>query len=273
MNNHLERADARTVLPGGRWSVNYGGRLDDYSDFGSHLSPRIGLIFQPFEDTALKLLYNNAFRAPTISELHSSASSELRDLDPETLDSYELVFIKQGKRWSAELVLFENHWDDGISVFESSRSGGVTYKNTGKNISQGLEATFAWQTDEPWYFDLSGSYVKSRNRVTDTDYVMFPRVMASIGVGRKFETLGAEMYMANHFFSQVKDTSLSTSEDLPLYWRTDLTFNKAYTNTLDLHINVINLFNRKNQQPSVLLHPEGIADESFGVSVGFRYQL
>lgn len=266
--------DAHTVLPDERWSVNYGGRLDDYSDFGSQLTPRVGLIFQPSEDTAIKLLYSQAFRAPTFLELNTTLESGLRDLAPETLDSYELVFIKQHNRWSAEIVLFENHWKDGIKVFvDPSFPAGFTYKNTGENESQGLEATFAWQTDGPWRFDLSGSYVKSSNSVTDTDYEMFPRVMANLGAGRKFETLGAELYIVNHFSDQTKDTSFSTSEDLPLYWRTDLTFKKAYSDQLDLHFNVINLFNRNNQLPSVLGHPEGVADDSLSISVGFRYHM
>jgi outer membrane cobalamin receptor len=264
--------DARTVLPDERWSLSYGGRLDDYSDFGSQFSPRVGLIFQPYEDAAIKLLYSQAFRAPTFLELHSGSGR--RDIDPETLDSYELVFIKQSERWSAEIVLFENHWEDGIKVFlDAGEPGGFTYKNTGENESQGVETTFAWQTDGAWRFDLNGSYVKSSNSVTNTDYEMFPRVMATLGVGRKFDSLGADIYFTNHFFDQAKDTSSPTADDLPLYWRADLTFNKAYTNKLDLHLKVLNLFDRDNQLPSVLGHPEGVEGRSFSVSVGFRYRI
>jgi len=47
---------------------------------------------------------------------------------------------------------------------------------------------------------------------------MFPRIMATFVTGRKFETLGAELYITNHFSDQSKDTSLPTSEDLPAYW-------------------------------------------------------
>jgi outer membrane cobalamin receptor len=193
------------------------------------------------------------------------------ELNPETLDSYDFVFLTGGRHWTSELVLFENHWKDGITfVLDASLPDGFTYKNTGANKAHGLEASFTWQPDGPWRFDVSGSYIKSRNIITEQDYELFPRTMASIGIERRLDSLDADLTITNHIFDQAKYTSLTTSTDLPLYWRTDLVFNKPLNKKLDIHIN---LFDRNNRWPSVLGFAEGVADRPFSVNIGLRYRM
>ncbi len=58
----------------------------------------VGLIWQPWEDTTLKLLYRPAFRAPDDDEMHDHASDTHvgnASLRPETIDTRELSW-KQG---------------------------------------------------------------------------------------------------------------------------------------------------------------------------------
>ncbi len=268
--------DARTVLPDERWSVIYGGRLDEYSDVGFHATPRLGVIFQPVDDTAVKLLYNNAFRAPTFGERYSTEIPGALDLEPETLDSYELVFLKQGDRWTAEIVLFENRWEDGISIVPAESAAGFTYANTGKNEARGVEVSLTW-VPRPWRFDLSGSYVESRNSAMRQDYDRFPKTKLSVSIGRELAFIDTEVYVHNHLFDEVKDLStsatLGTPEYLPTYWRTDLTLRKELSPGLYLFANVINLFDRDNRYPSVLGFPGGVPDRPLTVSAGIRYRL
>jgi iron complex outermembrane receptor protein len=235
------------------------------------LTPRLGFIFQPSENSAFKLLYNKAFRATSIGERYSVADL---NIDPETLDSYEFVFLTGGRHWTSEIVLFENHWKDAITfALDASQPTGFTYTNTGENEAKGLEASFTWQPDGPWRFDVSGSYVKSRNIITEQDYELFPRTMASIGIERRFDSLDADLTISNHIFDQAKDTNLTTSTDLPFYWRTDLVFRKSFSKKLDININVINLLGRNNRWPSVLGFTEGVADRPFTLSIGLRYKM
>lgn len=59
-----------------KWlSITAGVRRDTYSDFGSTINPKTGLVITPFEKTkfgtlAFKVLYGSAFRAPTFQELY-----------------------------------------------------------------------------------------------------------------------------------------------------------------------------------------------------------
>ncbi|KJU86514.1 TonB-dependent receptor, partial [Candidatus Magnetobacterium bavaricum] len=48
--------------------LNFGLRYDKYTTFGSTINPRAALIYNPLEQTTIKLLYGEAFRAPIPSE-------------------------------------------------------------------------------------------------------------------------------------------------------------------------------------------------------------
>jgi outer membrane cobalamin receptor len=267
--------DARTVLPWDRLSVSYGVRLDRYSDFGSQTTPRLGLVFQPVDDTAIKFLYNHAFRAPTTAERRQLTGVEL-DLDPETLDSYELVFQKRHDTLRTELVLFENRWNDGIVLRSMSTAPGYTYANAGESEARGVEASVSW-LPRPWRFDLAAAYVRSRNVAAGHDYDLFPRAKVTIGVGRQLDDRGTEVIINNHFFDEAKDiadgSALAEPADLRTYWRTDVAFFKPVSDGLDIFANVINLFDRDNRYPSVMGFPGGVPDRPFSVSAGIRYRM
>ncbi|MDD5035852.1 MAG: TonB-dependent receptor [Methylococcaceae bacterium] len=74
--------------------LNAGLRFDHYSTSGDALNPRLGLIWNPWENTALKLLYGTAFRAPNLYELNTavgSAGKPSPGLKPEKITSYEFI--------------------------------------------------------------------------------------------------------------------------------------------------------------------------------------
>jgi len=53
--------------------LSAGVRFDHYSTFGGTLNPRAGLIYSPGENTTVKVLYGQAFRAPDDFELYYDA--------------------------------------------------------------------------------------------------------------------------------------------------------------------------------------------------------
>ena len=53
--------------------LNVGIRYDHYSTFGGTTNPRAALIYNPWENTTLKLLYGQSFRAPNMFELYYDA--------------------------------------------------------------------------------------------------------------------------------------------------------------------------------------------------------
>jgi outer membrane receptor for ferrienterochelin and colicins len=74
--------------------LNAGVRYDEYQTVGSAINPRIGLIYNYSDKTALKLLYGQAFRAPTAYERYYSYVDYQKSnptLGPETIKTYEVV--------------------------------------------------------------------------------------------------------------------------------------------------------------------------------------
>jgi len=50
--------------------LNAGIRYDRYQTFGDTTNPRLALIYKPVNTTAVKLIYGEAFRAPSAYENH-----------------------------------------------------------------------------------------------------------------------------------------------------------------------------------------------------------
>jgi outer membrane receptor protein involved in Fe transport len=51
-----------------QWSSTIGARYDDNSAYGSSLNPRAGIVYKPASGSVAKLLYGEAFRAPSTEE-------------------------------------------------------------------------------------------------------------------------------------------------------------------------------------------------------------
>jgi outer membrane receptor for ferrienterochelin and colicins len=96
--------------------VNGGARYDQYGSFDPAFSPRLALIYNPFEKSTLKAIYGTAFRAPNFMEL---SAARFQDLQPEEITSYELVYEQElGRNLRSSVSAFYNQMDDLI-VFAS----------------------------------------------------------------------------------------------------------------------------------------------------------
>ena len=107
-------------------SLSAGLRGDRYDSFGSTVNPRAALIWKPREGTTLKLLYGQAFRAPSIYQLDYSALEQQANpaLEPETIRTFELV----AEQYAG------THWRGGVSLFRNEISGLIDTADAGEFI-------------------------------------------------------------------------------------------------------------------------------------------
>ena len=125
-------------------NLTLGARHDQYSDFGGATSPRSGLTWAFMKDASLKLLYGEAFRAPSFMEMFSTNQPAIQgneDLDPETIRTYELgLSYKFNKHVSSSVNYFFNDIKDLI-VLRTLESAQNTsrYENFGDARIQGVE--------------------------------------------------------------------------------------------------------------------------------------
>jgi outer membrane receptor for ferrienterochelin and colicin len=127
------------------WRLTSGVRYDDYSDFGDTVNPRLALIWNADYNLTTKLLYGRAFRAPSFAELFNINNPVLLgnpDLDPEEIDTVELVFdytSVSGKIRSI-LNLFRYEMENIIRPVPNPAMGaGLFAQNVGTQEGRGFE--------------------------------------------------------------------------------------------------------------------------------------
>ena len=138
-------------------NLTLGIRYDNFSDIGHELSPRVAWVQSLSEHQHLKLIYGRAFRAPTEVELNLANNPVLIGndrLQPETVDSMELIWIGQWQDRLLSLGYFESHFDKAIA--QVGVGGVQQYNNVDQDPVKGLEFEYTDQINDNWL--IRGSY-------------------------------------------------------------------------------------------------------------------
>lgn len=163
------------------WELTAGARYDHYSDFGGSLNPRLALVWQSTDRLTSKLLYGQAFRAPSYLELYAltAATKPNPHLSPEHSRTWDLAFSFLA---SKDLTL-------GLDFYRFERSDLIApdstnqYQNMSEFTSRGIELEAKWQATKS--LRVSGNLNHRRdsafNSVPDqsaylrTDWVFAPK--------------------------------------------------------------------------------------------------
>jgi outer membrane receptor for ferrienterochelin and colicins len=109
---------AQHVAHPARWLIlNGGGRWDVDSRFGHRLLPRAAVIVAPWDGGTLKVIYSEAFRAPTTDEVnYRNPTSTLvaQGLRPESVQSVEAILQQRFGTQSIVFGVFRSWWTDMI---------------------------------------------------------------------------------------------------------------------------------------------------------------
>lgn len=278
----------KTRLLDDRLTLIYGGRYDDFSDVGGKLTPRAGAIFQPDLHNAYKLLYGNAFRAPTAVEIHGVATV-MGDpgLEPETIDTWELVHMYQGEQWRSELVGFYSEWRNGIIRRACAPACpapfSARYENVARSQSRGAEwigeaELDAWQlrTTLTYTESTSEDRLASGERV-DTRYSAFPRWLGKFDLGYRWPS-GLQAYVSNSVHLGASEGVATAGspygrEELKDYWRSDLFLERPLGERTEVSLSLRNIFDRENWRPSIWNTEQGLVDEGPSLTLGVNHEL
>jgi len=141
-----------------------GVRYDHYSDFGGVLNPRLGAAWEANPHNTLKLMYGEAFRAPTFAELYNKNNPTLignASLKPEKVKTFELnVQNTSMDNLEASLTIFQSTIEEIITV------SGSTYVNRGKTTTQGIEAELKHTLTRGSYLAANYTYQNPKNEDT-----------------------------------------------------------------------------------------------------------
>lgn len=175
-------------------TLTAGVRYDDYDDVGNSLSPRLGLVYAPNERFFFKLLYGEAFRAPSFAELYYMNNPSVignPNLEPETIKTAEILAgVNLTENITATLDFFRIRKEDSIRVDQTK------YVNYGEIESRGVEGELriAFDKYKYGYFNVTFQKVKdiTHDIISDTggsvyvrnefDFGGYPQVIANLGI-------------------------------------------------------------------------------------------
>ncbi|GAK51122.1 TonB-dependent receptor [Candidatus Moduliflexus flocculans] len=149
--------------------LTFGGRYDNYSDFGDSFNPRAGLVWQFLEGYDTKILYGRAFRAPSFYELYNTNNPAFvgnPDLKPEVVDTFELSLSGTFAEFvTARVTGFHNYIRDSIDLATYETQD--VFENGGDIRTQGIEAEGKFDFGKGRYVALNYTYQDAVNLETD----------------------------------------------------------------------------------------------------------
>jgi len=241
------------------WYLTAGVRQDRYSDFGQTTNPRLALVWETAYNLTSKLLYGQAFRPPSFSELYNNvnpvATGNL-DLKPETNETVELAFDWQASSdLHASLSLFRYQMNDILSFAPMVGKDYLVAQNTGSQIGRGGEIELVW--DAATDLRLSGSYAYQRSidEATNQDAGNAPRHHVYARANWHF----LHQWNLNTQFNYVAGREREADDLRPRiadYHTVDLTLrNRSPESDLSYAFSVRNLFDADAREPSPLSDP------------------
>ncbi len=163
--------------------LNAGFRYDYYSTFGGTINPRIALIATPREGSTVKLLYGRAFRAPSAYELyyHDGGNTQKAnpDLDPETIDTYELVYeqsLRKNLRGTATGYYYKT--EDLINSGIDPADDLLVFRNLDSVKAYGATMEIEGKWENGFEGRASYTYQKTEDEITGQELENSPRHMA-----------------------------------------------------------------------------------------------
>ncbi|MFQ5453773.1 MAG: TonB-dependent receptor plug domain-containing protein, partial [Candidatus Zixiibacteriota bacterium] len=237
-------------LPTKYVNITLGGRYDHYSDFGGTFNPRSGVVVKPAEWLSWKLLYSEAYRAPSFTEMYSRNNFTLignDDLKAEKLKSWETGFEFKAGPMNLTSNFFYNEVDN--LIFINQAVAPATYKNSDSTVFiKGVESELKFRYSEHYAY-INHTY----QHMGRTVYGM-PVNKGSFGitiVPLKNTSINLEFLYIGKRKREVSDTR----DAVKPYLLTDVTFTKR---KLFDHVNIKglirNLFNQHYNDPTPLVN-------------------
>jgi len=154
------------------WSFTAGIRWDHFEDFGNATTPRLALVWEPLHNLTTKLLYGEAFRAPSFAELYFQNNPSALgnpNLKPEEIKTWELAFdYRPNFDTGVKLSLFNYEATDLIAIVAQGSSR--QYQNARNQDGYGLELELDWNASEA--LNLNASYAWQHSEDADTGAVV-----------------------------------------------------------------------------------------------------
>jgi outer membrane receptor for ferrienterochelin and colicins len=240
--------DELTVRP---WMlVNGGVRVDHDSTFGSSATPRVGVVFLPRRQSAVKLLYGRAFRAPNSYELYyfDTMREQGLTLSPETIDTTELVweeYIGAHLRATASIFQYDARHLIAQQTFDDTSGDSLYFTNADRTTARGVDAEIEGRWDtltvRVSYANVNATDWTSGERLSNS-----PQHLGKVGIVLPLAPLATSLAVDGRITSERRTLPSGTISGFAL---ANITSTTALSKTLDLQFGLYNALNQQYADP------------------------
>ena len=248
-----------------------GLRYDDYDNVGSNTSPRIAIVHQLTDTQTLKFLYGEAFRSPASNELYAINNPALianPNLAPETVETYELDWLKQWRNSALTLGYFENTFKN--SIIQDASSFPRIFVNGPDEHSKGYELEFNTELSDVLQLRATYTYFSEKPPSSFRDSDTISSVILDYHPGKWNLNVSA-------YYQSEKNNLIDTSGNqitLPSYWVVYGKLVYEYKPDIKTFIQIKNLLDENYQTPSQgSIIPDGVPNRGREISLGLNIMI
>jgi outer membrane receptor protein involved in Fe transport len=226
-----------------------GFRYDTYNDVDNSVTPRAALIYHLNNDQTVKLLYGQAYRAPSLGDLYDEESGLTfgnGDLRASEIETIEAVYIKTLEEVHFTVTAFSNE-QKNIIGFRPDGEGNQLLDNVAANQVYGADFEAIWQHSVDFRAKASVTHLWKNDTVLGL----------SVGIPRS-EDIAPKTY-GNFVLQYFKE---DWSFNLNGSWRSDVnSFDSG-----DLWLVNTNIAKNFSEEFEVYLTISNVLDENFSTS-------
>jgi outer membrane cobalamin receptor len=228
--------------------ITVGARYDYYSDFGSSFNPRAAVLYSLMSDTVVKLLYSRAFRAPSRNELDVTNNGALEgnpNLDPEIINSYEAILMKQYEKHTVSLSYYINDISNIIiDVAEPAPSTAIIRQNADDGIYRGVELEYVGEAMKDLQVRASYSHLFSK---PDFAFRSSDDIISTV---MNYKWNDFLINLSGYLHSSTDNDDGGTLEKVPSYTLVDTKLTYQIQKNTSLFFQMKNIFDKDYSTPS-----------------------
>lgn len=257
------------------WELTVGVRYDNYSDFGGTFNPRLALVWQTQHNLTTKLLYGEAFRAPSFQELYAINNPIILgnpDLEPEKIQTTEIAFdYRPNFDWQLMTNLFYYQSEDLITYI-SSNDGTSVAQNASNRDGYGAEFEAHWKPSDSLHIKAGYAWQKSEDKHSKESIADAPGQVFDVNVNWTLnDQIG--LHIDTRWIMDRKRLTNDSRNDIADYNWSNLSVSYKITNEWNAQVTVRNIFDTNAFEASDGQIPEDYPLDSRGYWLSINYTL
>jgi vitamin B12 transporter len=239
--------------------ANLGIRFDKHSRFGYYNSPRIGIVYVPFDDTFIRVSCGKAFRAPTLNDLYwpKTAWAEGNpDLSPEKGWGLDIEVEHKIKDISGKFCFFYTNIKDLIDWTEFD-DGIWRPENIDEALIKGAELEADYKILKNLSSSLTYNYLHAKDSKTKRWLTYRPLNALNLKLEYFDEKIGIKGNLIARYKGK-RYTNKSNTKKLGGFWTIDSKITKTFSKKHDVSFEIKNILHKKYQEVYDYPMPETI---------------